>query len=61
MNFALKYSSFVDKLIIVDIAPVSYPIIDTFSQLIDYLKSMDLSKIHTRKEAEDYLTPLIPV
>lgn len=58
MWFALNYPEHVDKLIVVDIAPVSYK--HSFDPLIQALKSLPLSEISNRKQAEAMLAADIP-
>jgi len=57
MNFALKYPGLVNKLIIVDIAPKYYAPHHHF--LFDAIKSINLSKYHSRKEISDALSKQI--
>jgi pimeloyl-ACP methyl ester carboxylesterase len=58
MWFALNYPDYLDKLIVVDIAPVSYA--HNFTPLINALKSLPLAEISNRKQAENYLADAIP-
>jgi len=58
MWFALNYPGIVNKLIIVDIAPVSYA--HSFDPLIDALKALPLAEIVNRKQAETLLSSAIP-
>lgn len=58
MWFALNYPEYVDKLIVVDIAPVSYK--HSFDHLIQALKALPLSEISNRKQAEAELAAEIP-
>lgn len=53
MWFALNYPERLDKLIVVDIAPVSYT--HCFNNLIQALKELPLHQINNRKEAELWL------
>ena len=53
MAFALSYQELLDKLIILDIAPVRYN--KNFRQLLDAMLSLDLSSIKSRNEANDIL------
>lgn len=57
MWFALNYPNKMDKLIIADIAPVSY--VHSFDNLVDNLKTLPVDEINSRKQADDYLAPLI--
>lgn len=58
MWFALNYPDYVDKLVVVDIAPVNYT--HSFTPLITALKSLPLAEIGNRKQAENYLADAIP-
>ncbi len=58
MWFALNYPERIDKLIVVDIAPISYT--HCFNHLIKTLKALPLSKISNRKQAELLLATDIP-
>lgn len=58
MWFALNHPSFVDKLIIVDIAPISYT--HCFDATIGALKSLPLAQISNRKQADEFLATAIP-
>ncbi|MFT7232560.1 MAG: esterase, partial [Cyclobacteriaceae bacterium] len=58
MNFAVKYPEKVDKLIIVDIGPKQYP--PHHENIFDGFKSIELSKIASRKEADEQLSAAIP-
>lgn len=53
MRFATEYPDMVDKLIVADIAPKSYP--DTHSGIFNALMSIDLSTVTARKEVEEIL------
>jgi pimeloyl-ACP methyl ester carboxylesterase len=57
MWFALNYPDRVDKLLVVDIAPVSYT--HCFNDLIGALQKLPLSEITNRKQAELWLAPYI--
>jgi pimeloyl-ACP methyl ester carboxylesterase len=57
MEFSMKYPDRVERLIVVDIAPVSYTV--HHYAVIDALKNVPLSEISSRKEAERYLTKYI--
>ncbi len=58
MWFALTYPESVQKLIVVDISPVTYQ--HSFDQIINALKQLPLDQISNRKQADEYLEPLIP-
>ncbi len=54
MHFALHHPARVEKLIVVDIAPKDYPAGQ--DKVIEALQAVDLSKISSRKEAEEQLS-----
>jgi len=58
MWFALNYPDYLGKLIVVDIAPISYA--HRFAILIAALKSLPLAEMTNRKQAENYLADAIP-
>lgn len=58
MWFALNYPEQVEKLMVVDIAPVSYE--HSFDPIIHALKQIPLSELNNRKQAETYLEDKIP-
>lgn len=58
MQLALSYPDMVDRLVVVDIAPGRAE--DNHSSIFDALRSMDLSKMTARQEAETYLAERIP-
>jgi pimeloyl-ACP methyl ester carboxylesterase len=58
MQLALSHPDFVERLVVVDIAPGQAE--DNHSSIFDALLGMDLSKITTRQEAETYLAERIP-
>jgi len=58
MWFALNYPERLDKLIVVDIAPISYT--HCFNNFIQALKELPLDQINNRKEAELWLVEHIP-
>lgn len=53
MQFALSNSDMVDKLIVVDIAPKAYK--GNHELIFDALFSVDLKKLKSRKEADEFL------
>lgn len=59
MQFALNYPQKIDKLIVVDIAPKSYPI--HHDEIIKGLKSLNFNVIKTRSEADEKLAEYIPI
>ncbi|WP_339875953.1 alpha/beta fold hydrolase [uncultured Algoriphagus sp.] len=58
MNFALKYSDKVEKLIVADIAPRYYAV--HHQRILEGLNSLDLEAIGSRKEADDQLAEYVP-
>lgn len=57
MQFALNYPDMVDKLIIVDIGPWVYP--SGHQDIFEALFALDLDKLDSRKEADDFLASRI--
>lgn len=53
MEFAVNYPNSLKKLIVVDIAPVSYQV--HHYGIIEALESVDLDKVQSRKDAEEQL------
>lgn len=53
MAFALEYQEMLDKLIILDIAPIQYH--NDFGQLVDAMLALDLTTISSRNQANDVL------
>ena len=58
MWLALNYPEYIDNLIVVDIAPINYT--HSFAPLINSLKSLPLSSLTNRKQAELQLAESIP-
>lgn len=58
MQFAASHPSLVGKLVIVDVAPKSYP--PHHRDIITALQALDLHRIHDRKTADAALTRTIP-
>lgn len=58
MWFALNNPGYVNKLIVVDIAPVSYK--HSFDNIIQALKALPIGEISNRKQAEMLLASAIP-
>lgn len=58
MWFALNHPRFVDKLIVADIAPVSYT--HCFDATIGALQALPLAQISNRKQADEFLSTAIP-
>lgn len=58
MWFALHYPERIEKLMVIDIAPVSYE--HSFDPIIYALKQIPLAELNSRKHAESYLEEKIP-
>lgn len=58
MNFAVKYSDVLDKLVVVDIAPKSYPV--HHDHILDGLHDIDLNTLTSRTEADKLLSRQVP-
>ena len=58
MQFALMHPDMVDKLVVVDIAPKTYP--PGHQDIFAALRSLDLRAIDERSEADEQLKELIP-
>lgn len=58
MWFALNHGDYIDKLIIADIAPVSYT--HSFDKTMNVLKALPLAELKNRKQAEEFLAHDIP-
>ncbi len=57
MTYATEHPEFIDKLIVVDIAPKQYPM--HHQQILAGLNSIDLGKIKNRREADEQLKKYI--
>ena len=58
MNFALQHPDKISKLIVVDIAPKSYP--PHHQQILAALNAVDLNLVKSRGEVDDVLAQYIP-
>lgn len=58
MNFAVQFPHMVEKLIVVDIAPRSYPV--HHHQILEGLSAVNFDQVTSRNEVEEVLTPYIP-
>ncbi len=58
MNLAVKRTDLIDKLIVVDIVPKSYPV--HHDHILDGLNAIDLQKLSSRTEADQILSKFIP-
>lgn len=59
MALALEHGDRVERLIVADVAPVAYAG-DSHEGLIDAMLALDLSRVHSRRDASDLLEPAIP-
>ncbi|PRP80075.1 abhydrolase domain-containing protein 11-like [Planoprotostelium fungivorum] len=60
MNLALREPEIIEKLVVVDISPINYKdSFKKFSDYIDIMKGLDLSKIKNRKQADDAIAPFV--
>jgi len=60
MELALQHPQFIEKLVVVDIAPVAYPDrLDSHKGIIDGMKALNLSEVKNRGEADIFLAPYI--
>lgn len=57
MQYAVKYNNLINQLIVVDIAPISYPV--HHADIIKGLKSINFNKVKDRKEADEKLAETI--
>ncbi len=58
MWLALSRPEFVKSLLVADMAPVTYT--HSYTQMIDAKRSIDLSKVKTRRDADALLAPAVP-
>ena len=58
MNFAVKYSDLLSKLIVVDIVPKSYPV--HHDHILDGLDAIDINALTSRNEADLILSQHVP-
>lgn len=59
MTFATEYPHLLEKLIVVDIAPKKYP--PHHNEILEALYALDLTKISSRREADEVMRPKMPV
>ncbi|HET9871057.1 MAG TPA: alpha/beta fold hydrolase [Propionibacteriaceae bacterium] len=55
MTVALQHPEIVERLGVVDIAPVRYPGPSSFTGYVEAMRALDLAKLSTRSEADDQL------
>ncbi|MFL6108661.1 MAG: alpha/beta fold hydrolase [Marmoricola sp.] len=60
MVLALRHPELVERLCVVDIAPVDYAELSEFSGYIEAMRSLDLDVLTQRADAEDALTQEVP-
>ena len=58
MKFATAHPELISKLIVVDIAPKSYPV--KHDNILEGLKAMPISTIHSRNDADSILAKYVP-
>ena len=58
MNFAVKYPTHIDKMIVVDIVPKDYPV--HHDAIIDGMKAVPLETLVSRSEADSLLSAYVP-
>lgn len=58
MFFAVQYPELLSKLIVVDIAPRTYPV--HHQTILDAFAAVKIDQIQSRKEAEEQIKPLVP-
>lgn len=58
MELALSHPHYVERLIVADIAPITYE--RRHDQELEALSALDLERIHSRKEADEALAEAIP-
>jgi esterase len=57
MGFAVKYPDLVNKLMVIDIAPKTYPI--RHDVILEGLKAIDIARVTKRQEADDELAEYV--
>ncbi|MEM9304163.1 MAG: alpha/beta fold hydrolase [Pseudomonadota bacterium] len=60
MGLALTYPDTVERLVVVDIAPVSYGHSDVFCRYIEAMAAVPLASIDSRREADAHLQAAVP-
>lgn len=60
MALALRHPRLVERLAVVDVAPVTYPGMDTFAGYVAAMRSLDLTTLTRREEAEEGLRDGVP-
>ncbi|CAM3452012.1 alpha/beta fold hydrolase [Nocardioides dubius] len=60
MLLALRHPELVERLVVVDIAPVDYPSGSEFAGYIAGMQALDLASLSTRAQADKALVPSVP-
>ncbi|GAB3704182.1 alpha/beta fold hydrolase [Mariniluteicoccus flavus] len=60
MHVALRHPELVERLCIVDVAPVIYPGLRSFHRYVEAMTSLDLANLSGRAEADAHLTDGVP-
>ncbi len=60
MGLALRHPELVERLAVVDVAPVAYPSGREFVGYIETMQGLDLAALESRSEAEDALREAVP-
>ena len=60
MLTALRHPELVERLVVVDIAPVSYRHMDEFIRYIDGMQALDLASLRNRNDADEALREAVP-
>lgn len=60
MLLALRHPELVERLVVVDMSPVSYGGLTSFGQFVDGMRAVPTDRITRREEAEEALRPAVP-
>jgi pimeloyl-ACP methyl ester carboxylesterase len=60
MLTALRHPDKVERLAVVDVAPVAYEHTGGFSEYIEAMRSLDLDRLERRADADEHLAPAVP-
>src|SRR6185437_1322525 len=60
MALALRHPNLVERLCVVDIAPIDYNSRGEFGRYVEAMQSMDLGTIKTREDADAVMTEVAP-
>ncbi len=60
MCLALRHAELVERLVVVDVAPVAYPSGREFVGYVETMRALDLSTLERRDQADDALAPAVP-